>query len=131
MIEILIAIVTGAAWRRWHGMGQGPRWVRLVVAFLLCWPLLLTGLPYWGMALIAGLVTWYWVPGHDWTNRSALIERYGPTPIALGYMWAHKVKKNDPQFLRSWGGIIDGPFALAEMNAGAWVYGVLAAAVVL
>ena len=131
MIEILIAIVTGAAWRRWHGMGQGPRWARLIVAFLLCWPLLLTGLPYWGMALIAGLVTWYWVPGHDWTSLRALVERYGPTPIALGYWWAHTANVNDPQFFRSCGRFIDGPLALAELNAGAWVYGVLAAAAVL
>ena len=125
LLVIFASVVAGALWRRWHGMGQGPRIVRLLVAFLLCWPLLFTGLPYWAMGLLALAVTLYWVPGHDWTSARALLLRYGPTPVALGYLWAHQINLADPQALK-WNRFIDGPLALAELHAGAWVFGTVA-----
>lgn len=128
-LVIILCIVAGALWRRWHGMGQGPRWLRLVVAFLLCWPIFLTWTEWWS-GLLSLAITAYWVPGHDWTRWRALLVRYGPTPVALGYHWAHKKHSADPKYLQlNW--LIDGPLAVAELNAGAWVYGAVSVALLI
>ena len=122
-MDVILNAVLGGLWRRWHGMGQGPRAARLIAAVLLCWPAWFALEWYWAAPLTAAVVM-YWVPGHDWTNWKKLLVRYGPTPVALGYIWANWAHKNDPQTFRR-GGLIDGPFAIAELWGGAWVFGSL------
>ena len=134
MIEAILAIAAGAIigglWRRWHGMGQGPRSLRLVVAFALCAPLLLAF--DWITAGAAALiVTFYWVPGHELQNPRKMLLRYiAFPPAALAWWWASRHYGRCPTSFRiNW--FIDGPFAVAEVAAGALVYGAVTAVGVL
>jgi hypothetical protein len=140
---IAVGIIGGGLFRRWLGGWPpwAPRGVKLAVAFLLGWPLVVV-LGWWGLIPAAALAA-SWVPGHDWTSPKALAIRYVPVPatvaiIGLWYPWMFLYALVGPMIVlgytlghrSSWNGtggnFLDGPIALAELNAGVWIYGGLA-----
>lgn len=140
-LALATGIVGGGLWRRWLGGWPlySPRGVKLAVAALLGWPLVAV-LGWWGLIPAAALVL-SWVPGHDWTSVKWLSLRYIPVPaavalIGLWHPWMFLYALVGPMIVlgytlghrSSWlgvNGFLDGPIAVAEINAGAWAYGAL------
>jgi hypothetical protein len=139
-LALVIGVIGGGLLRRWLGGWPpfSPRGVKLAAAALLGWPLVVVLGP-WGLIPAAALAA-SWTPGHDWTSVKALAIRYVPVPttvaiIGLWHPWMFLYVLVGPMIVlgyslghrSSWNGIggnfLDGPIALAELWAGAWVYG--------
>lgn len=120
-VLILTFAILGGHWRRILGGWLGLRRSFIFAAApLLCLPVWLHQ-PGWVAGLITLAVTLFWAPGHDWTSLRALLLRYGP----VGLCW-WTAQRWWPDTWRA-GGYIDGAFAVAELTAGAVVYGSLTA----
>lgn len=123
--ETLVIAVLGALWRRWFGGWPSIPEARLPkLAAALGLGLWATAPLPWQIGLpLAGLMTAYWVPGHDlqgWALRQWLL-RYGPVGA---YWWA--ANRFAFPFRVHYNKALDGPNAFAELAAGATMYGALA-----
>lgn len=115
--------IAGAFWRRWMGgWVGGPRWWRILALPVLCLPYAI--LDPMAFAIVAPWLIVYWAPGHNWTHLGSLIARYGP--VGLCYTLAQRFWPQSWRF----GSLIDGPIAVAELSAGACMFGILGALLV-
>lgn len=104
-------IILGALWRRWLGSNIGPRWLKLLCALILTWPIWLA-LAWWLAALASFFCILFFIPGHKVDSWTVWL-RYGP--FAAGYVVAKKL------FPEPWriNNFVDGWMSLGELFLGA------------
>lgn len=136
LAQVAGAAVLGALARRFDGGWPKPPagsflnrsrpkiLVYVALGFFAMWP----ALPWWAALPVSGALAVYWLPGHkltEWT-RADWLRRYGP--VGLYWWWANRPRPDevaDGVDREDW--FIDGRNAIAELAAGATVYGGAAA----
>jgi hypothetical protein len=121
VIEALIIalyIVLGGLWRRiFGGWLHWKRYITISLNILATAPIWLL-VPWWAALIAHGLNIAYWIKGHEWDHIRPMLLRYGPVGLywrACILWWPEKWRL---------GGFIDGPTAVAEVLAGATVWGI-------